>query len=65
MFLEPYLMGLVGKGAMCWLRWLCVVELAESFCNVPRHGEMDFEMCIVPVEMDVNVMVSVQLVLRG
>jgi hypothetical protein len=39
-----------------WLGWLCVMELVEGFCNVSRHGEIDFAMHVVPVEMDADVM---------
>ena len=49
-------MDLVGQGACCGSGG-CVVDLVESFCNVPRHREMDFAMSVVPVEMDANVMV--------
>ena len=35
-----------------------MVELSESLGDVPVHGEMDFVMCIVPVEMDADVTVA-------
>ena len=50
-------MGLVGKGEL-WFGWLCVLELSESFQDIPGRGEMNFAMCIVPVETDADVTVA-------
>ena len=43
---------------MLWFGSLCVLELSESFRDIPGHGEMDCAMCVVPVKMYANVTVA-------
>ena len=40
---------------MLWVRWSFVLEKLESFCNVARHGQVEFTVGVIPVQMKANV----------
>ena len=47
--------GCSGKRHMLWGRWFGVLELAERFVDIARHGQVNAAFDVVPVHNDANV----------
>ena len=47
--------GCSGKRHMLWGRWFGVLELAERFVDIARHGQVNFAFGVVLVQCDANI----------
>ena len=43
---------------MLWVMWVFVLKLFEGLCEVTVYWQVDFAVCVVPIQGDTNVSIT-------